>query len=280
LGYVFLFLTVLGFGVSSFFMKLGVQKKHDTFDLSFSLFFIAAIVSAVFFFLDKSSALSREVVLLGIGGGIGLAISFICFIKAINAGHYGLSVAIASASFIVQVLYSIVAWKEPVSLLGILVILTALFLLAYSSNTKEEGSNKSWLKWFVFIFLSFLTDGLALITQAEAAKLPGKNYSTYLFVSYSAGAVFLLFYVLKRRKLDLKATKYGLFSALGNFAGIFFTLKSLETITGNIVFPVYFSGYNILGVLLSVFYLKEKINIIGYIGIALGITGIIITFVK
>lgn len=272
MGWIYLGLTIIGFSVSALCLKLGSLKKCDSSALTFFLFAAGAVYSSVFMLSEKTISISMPLFLLGIMSGLGsLAILF--FIEAVTIGHYGFSVAIMSSSFLFPVLFATIFWKESASFAGIALLVIALLLMAHAGSSGNT-EKKFRLKWLGFILTAFFFNGVPQIASAIVTRMPDKQYFLFLFLSYFLGAALFLPKLTKNSLLDLKLIAFGSLSAGGSFAGLICSLKALETLSANIVFPVYMSGYTITSVLLSFIIFRDKISLLGLLGVIVGIIGI------
>jgi len=102
------------------------------------------------------------------------------------------------------------------------------------------------------------------------------NYYHYLFLSYLVGTVALVGITLPRRRFNPASLTWGTGSAVASYLGVLCTLKALEALTPHVVFPISLSAPIILGVLLSLGMFREKITPRGWLGVASGVTGILI----
>jgi len=281
MGWLFLLLTTFGFAFMTLCSRLATKRGGDPFGFSFFLVVGASIFSFVAMLATGHMYISKEIITIGIIGGVGGIIAVVALSKALQIGHYGFSVSILSASFVLLVIYSVLVWKEPVMLEGIVIILVSIFLMATSE--KKEGESKAvWGKWVLIMLVCFSTNGFALISQGYASLQPKEENFAFLFMSYLSSALFLVPFVIKGRKEKFTKTNliFGFLAAAGSMTGIFATLKACTYLDKNIVFPVYFSAFNIAGLLLSVFFFKDKVNLKGLIGVALGILGVLVVSFK
>jgi len=69
---------------------------------------------------------------------------------------------------------------------------------------------------------------------------------------------------------------YGGLAGLASVAGNMFTLQALGRLPEPVVFPVSLAGPVIGAVLLSVLFFREKTKPLGYVGILLGLGGIVL----
>jgi drug/metabolite transporter (DMT)-like permease len=266
---------VISFSALAFFVKVGSQKKCGATALIFGAFATASVFGLILLLFNLSN-LPPVSIVYGAIGGAGAAVSFVFFTRALAIGNYGFSSAILSASFVIQTVFSAVFLHKPANYFGVAVIVAALFLMSYASGSDKAVYKKDWWKWLVLVFIAFFLNGFPIIFQLLSSRVKDNNYFLYLFFNYLSGAVVLLPLVLKNRDLNRNVLLYGGLAGLGSFFGVFFLLKTLELMDPNITFPVYFTLYNILSAALSVFFFKDRISRLGFLGIMAGIAGIVI----
>lgn len=279
MGWIYLGLVVAGFVAMNFVMKLGSLKGHSSPALTAALFAAAAVLClAVLIVSGGPLDVSVPVVLLAVGGGIGGAIAYFFFLSALKAGPYALTISIYTMSFLIPVVFSIIVWSSPFhrsTAAALLLIVSGVVLISISAaNTKGEAK-AAWLRWLALLGAAFVLTGIPQLAQAAAARLGAINLWFFLFLTFSAGAVVLwLFLLLKGARPSHGLFMYSALAAVGSVAGNFFILRALSKLREPVVFPVSTAGPILAAVLLSVFYFREKIKPLGYLGILVGLAGI------
>ncbi len=280
MGWLFLGLAVAGFVAMNFVMKLGSLKGHSSPTLTASLFAAAAAMCLVKVTVGGEPwYVSAPVVLLAVGGGIGGAAAYFFFLKALEAGPYALTISIYTMAFLIPVAFSILVWFRPLgrsNAAGILLIAAGVALISLSAAAKGKAK-AVWLRWLALLGAAFVLTGIPQVAQAAAARLGAVNLWFFLFVTFAAGAAALWTFLLaKRAKPAPGLFKYGALAALGSVAGNLFTLRALGKLPEPVVFPVSTAGPILAAVLLAVFYFREKIRPLGYLGILAGLAGIVL----
>lgn len=285
MGWIYLGLVVAGFVAMNFVMKLGSLKGHSSPALTAALFAAAAVLClAVLVVSGGPLFVSAPVVLLAVGGGIGGAVAYFFFLSALKAGPYALTISIYTMSFLIPVVFSIIVWASPFdrsTAAAILLIVFGVVLISVSAAGTKGQAKAAWLKWLALIGTAFVLTGIPQLSQAAAARLGAINLWFFLFLTFSAGAVALwLFLLVKGEKPARGLFTYGALAAIGSVAGNFFTLRALAKLREPVVFPVSTAGPILAAVLLSVFYFREKIKPLGYLGILAGLGGIVLMALK
>ncbi|HSQ79253.1 MAG TPA: DMT family transporter [Candidatus Bathyarchaeia archaeon] len=280
MGWIYLALVVAGFVAMNFVMKLGTLKGHSSPALTAALFAAAAALCAgVLMVSGKPVYPSTTLVLLAVGGGVGGAVAYFVFLSALEAGPYALTISIYTMAFLIPVAFSIVVWSRPLggsTAAGIVLIVAGIALISMSGVAAKGAAKAAWLKWLALVGAAFVLTGIPQLSQAAAARLGDINLWFFLFLTFSAGAVALwVFLIAKKAKTRRGLFGYGTLAAVGSVAGNFFTLRALAKLPEPVVFPVSMAGPIVAAVLLSVFYFREKIKPLGYVGIAAGLAGIV-----
>ncbi len=285
MGWVFLALVVAGFVVTNFVMKMGSLKGHSSATLTGSLFAMASFFCCLFLlFLRQPLHISLPVVLLAAGGGVGGAVAYFFFLSALKIGNYALTISIYTMTFLIPVVFSVIFWKRSfgtILALGIIFIVIGIALISTSGSTAENKRTGLWLRWLLFLAAAFLLAGIPQLSQAAAVRLSALNLWFYLFLTFLFGALaFMIFFAAKKIRLDGNVFSFGALAAAGSVAGNFFTLKALTKLPETIVFPVVLSAPVVAAVLLSLLFFREKIRPTGYLGIVIGLAGIVLLMLK
>ena len=285
MGWIYLGLVVAGFVAMNFVMKLGSLKGHSSPALTAALFAAAAVLClAVLVVSGQPLFVSAPVVVLAVCGGIGGAVAYFFFLSALKAGPYALTISIYTMSFLIPVVFSTIVWSAPFdrsSATAILLVVSGVALISISAEGAKGEAKSAWLKWLALVGTAFVLTGIPQLAQAAAARLGAINLWFFLFLTFSAGAAALwLFLLLKGVKPVRGLFGYGALAAVGSVAGNFFTLRALAELREPVVFPVSTAGPILAAVLLSVFYFREKIKPLGYLGILAGLGGIVLMALK
>jgi drug/metabolite transporter (DMT)-like permease len=280
MGWIYLGLVVVGFVAMNFVMKLGSMKGYSSPALTGSLFAAAALFCLVALIISgKPLYISAPIVLLAVGGGIGGAVAYFLFLSALKIGPYAMTISIYTMAFLIPVAFSIVVWFRPLGVstaAGIVLIVAGIALITAAAAAGKGREKGAWVKWMVLLGAAFVLTGIPQIAQAAAARLGTINIWFFLFLTFLSGAVALwLFLLIKGSKPGRSVLLYGSLAAVGSVAGNLFTLKALVRLPETVVFPVSLAGPVIGAVLLSILFFREKIKPLGYLGILVGLAGIV-----
>ena len=285
MGWIYLGLVVAGFVAMNFVMKLGSLKGHSSPALTAALFAAAAVLClAVVTVSGQPLFASAPVIILAVCGGVGGAIAYFFFLSALKAGPYALTISIYTMSFLIPVVFSTIVWSSPFdrsTAAAILLIVSGVALISISAAGRKAEAKAAWLKWLALIGTAFVLTGIPQLAQAAAARLGAINLWAFLFLTFFAGAAALwLFLLFKGEKPVRGLFRYGALAAVGSVAGNFFILRALGKLREPVVFPVSTAGPILAAVVLSVFYFREKIKPLGYLGSLAGLAGIVLMALK
>ncbi len=281
MGYGYIAVVVIGITTVAWLAKLSARNGVSSFELSFTMFGLAAVFGYPFAMRHHvpASAYSARLWWIAIMAGIGGATAVFIFNRAVRIGHFGFSNAIYRSSFVMPVVFSVLFFGAQLNLLtiaGILAILTAIFLVSWSNEVfaKTADSGNGGMLWFVLILCAFSLSGLPRIGQLLIHR-NDLNPSAYLFASYAAGFLTMAIpFAFRGWRIRPLAWLYGGIAAVASFAGVYSTLAALKVLPAFVVFPVTLSAPILLGMFVSLFY-RERIRPLGWIGIFLGIGGIL-----
>ncbi len=277
--YIHIVIVILGITCVGFFTTLASRKGIPGGDMVLSLFGLSTLIGLGVFLLDKKATFSADVTWLALLAGFGGGIAYFLFNAAVRNGHYGFSNAIYRSSYLIAVVFSVLVFKESISfqkLGGIILTTTSIFVISYSNESFSKHAGKTGaLRWFGIILLSFFLSSMPRIGQntVSAFKL---DKTVYLFLSYAPAALLFLILAIRKGSFDKRALLYGGIGAIGSYVSVFSTISAINKLGGVVVFPITLTGPIILGLILSVAFFKEKIRPLGYAGIAIGATGIIL----
>jgi uncharacterized membrane protein len=281
MGFLFIFLVVIGITTVAVMAKLSAMNAVPALDISIVIFVIGTIVSALLVAVKlpvfPPALFAPTFVSVAVIAGAGGAMAVFAFNHAIRIGHFGFSNAIYRSSFLVPVVVDVVffgAALKVTTIIGMMLVLLGIFLMSWSEDSFKKGKQTAF-RWFLIMMLAFLLSGMPRLGQLLTSNW-NQNYFLYLLVYYATGAAILLVPVLRMKKFNPRALIYGSVAGLASYTALFFTLKSLELLKAPVVFPITLSAPIITCVLLSLAMFRETIKPWGWSGIVSGIGGIVI----
>ncbi|MDD4240848.1 MAG: EamA family transporter [Smithellaceae bacterium] len=278
MSFLYLLLIVLGITSVAYLAKLSAKGGVSSFDLTFVMFAAASVLGYFFAIFNHVATASYTVELCSISAmaGIGGGLAVFVFNKSVRIGHFGYSNAIYRSSFLIPVIFSVAffgAILNFVTVAGILCILTSIVLVSWSNEAFAADRKSGNLLWFFMIIGAFGLSGLPRIGQLLISH-QNLNSFAYLFMSYAVGFILLLLlFLIRRKRVKARALLYGILAAFASYVGVYCTLEALKLMPAAVVFPVTLSAPIMLGMFISFMY-REKIRLVGWIGVVVGIGGI------
>ena len=273
--YLFLTIIVIAATVQSVFKKSFNEKVSG----ATSTFSAASTLFALFFFiatLTEKFVLSKEYMIYSFVFAISFSVAAIFLYLALAIGPISLTSLITSFSLLLPTIYGLIYRDEEVSLLLIIgLVLLIISLILINLEKKSEEKNNS-LKWFVYVFIAFISNGsCSIIQNLQQIKCDGKFKNDFMIVALIiCTVVMFIFSLIFERKKVLKALKSGFVyyslcgvaNGLVNYLVIVLSLR----MAASIMFPIISAGGIILTFFISIFLYKEKLSINQIIGIFLG----------
>lgn len=188
-------------------------------------------------------------------------------------------------SLFIPILASYFLFGETFSDYKIIGLIVAFIAIFFTLNKAEATSTES-PKW-QYPLLVLLGFGVIDVLFKKVAAFTAVPYTTSLAVVFS-GALIVAWgtniYQILRKKQVFQANNIGWGIALGllNFGNIYFYLKAHQELSENpsTVFATMNLGVIILGSLIGVFFFKEKLNKMNYLGIALALVAVVLIMIS
>ncbi len=214
--------------------------------------------------------------------GLSLSLSMYVGYKALAQGPLALTCMIISFSVILPVSYGIGFCKEPFSLLTALG-LTALVVAIVFTNVgkKEKRERVNYGKWFFYVFLTFLCDGVCAILQKQHQINYPESYTRefMLFAMLTCSVLYLIMGCWKVKKetfLATKGKKFAFFAGITNATANFLTIVLAGFENASVLFPTISVGTILATLLCGTLIFREKLRLNHYIAILSGIAAIVL----
>lgn len=205
-----------------------------------------------------------------------LSLKYVGIVKTDIAQRLSLFIPILASYFLFGETFS------DYKIIGLIVAFVAIF---FTLNKAEATSTES-PKW-QYPLLVLLGFGVIDVLFKKVAAFTAVPYTTSLAVVFS-GALIVTWgtniYQILRKKQVFQGQNIGWGIALGmlNFGNIYFYLKAHQELSENpsTVFATMNLGVIILGSLIGVFFFKEKLNKMNYLGIALALVAVVLIMIS
>jgi drug/metabolite transporter (DMT)-like permease len=292
IGFFFLLAALAGFGLLGIFHKVADHPDCRPKIIAVILLFWGGVLTTVYtaLFHEKGLSFPPEVLSIGALGGIFSALALFAFQTGLRHGKISTSWLVINLSMSVPILLSIFAFREDVNLVkvgGILLVLAAIVLMWRDKRLdmdkaalegKTPALNRK-SKWLPLMLLAFVANGFAASSQKVLVEAGAGEYAwQFYIVLYWAGFALMAVLSLMRegwpnRREFVVALIMGVCSVAGNVS---LTLALNHGVPGSVAFPVGNGGSLTLVVLAGVLFFRERVHRVGALGIACGISAIII----
>ena len=278
-------------GQNIFKQKFNDKCKSGTF---FFTGMIALFAMAFFIVINRDPYYSAKLIIPSAAFALSYASATFFAVLAIRYGSLAKSCLIISFSLLVPSFYGILFLHEPISLeliLGTILLIVSLVLINYQKEeiveeeeAEEKASKKAPLKWYIFVALAFLGNGMCSTVQKAKQQIHGTEGDN-LFMIVALAMVAVLMFVLaictREERTTIRETVRhgflwailcGVANGLTNYLVILLNLK----LPASTLFPVISSGSLVLSFLYSVFVVREKFSTRQYIGFLIGVVSIVL----
>ncbi len=282
---VSVFSTMTGGIINSIYGKKKAKNEADfqLFNLIGSLICSAVILAVAVF--SSSSFPSSFTVLLALVFGVVTALGAVFTVKALSKGPVSYTTLITTSSMIIPALSGWIFWHEEIGITKIFGIVLMLISVALAVINKEDGKQKTTIKWLFLALAAGLFSGLVGVLQKihQSSEHSGE-LMYFLVIAFSFSAVYSAstLFVLKQKKIK-PTVKFSLKSSAGLMfvgSGAAIALPNminlyLSGVMSSIVFFPVVNGSNLLLMLLvSVVLFREKLRKAQWFGFAIGCTAI------
>ena len=200
---------------------------------------------------------------------------------AINSGPFSLTNLISSYSLILPAIYGIALLDEPISIALIIGILLLMCSLVFINCESKGEPKKITLKWMIFVFMAFVSNGSCSIVQRiQQINCDGRYKNEFMIIALCVStAVLGIIAVFKGKKRALSNLKKGFWwcllrGVLNGIVNLLVIVLALK-IPASVMFPIISAGGIITAVCIALFLYKEKLTRMQLAGLALGIVSVV-----
>lgn len=269
-------------GLTSVFAKTGI-KNTDSILATFlrtiiiSLFLLLIIIFKEninnIFLIDKKTLLFLTL------SGISNTLLWICYFKALDLGTVSKVTPVDKTSIVLTLILSSLFLNEKITTIKIISI--ALILLGTFLTIKKESKDSKENRWILYAILTaFFTS-----TTTVLSKIGIENTNTTLITFLRTVVVLIILTTITLFKKKYKYIKdikkrswlFIILSGLSTSLSWIFYFKALALGEASIVFPIEKLSL-VVSILISIIFLKEKVNKKQIIGIIIIIIGTSLLF--
>ena len=234
-------------------------------------------------------SVSPFTVLLAVIFGLVTVVQQVANAAALASGPLSYTSVIGSMSTVITAFSGLILFGESISVTQIIGIVLMLFCLILSVKKDTDDEKKAAARWLVLCFITCVATGAIGILQKfhQSSEYKGE-LTAFLIIAFAFSFVFsaanIAVIKLKTLKNDgtgkmvflKKKPPIALFAVFFITAGIGIALNNIinlylsGTVPSAIFFPIVNGGGLILTTLASVFFFRERLTRIQWLGIALG----------
>jgi len=274
-------LSLFFMGTQRFLYKVSAERQCNTAWTTFSFMATVAVLSTVLFGLSETGVPDIPFLLfIALVNSASFLVATLTHIEALKHIPTGVAYPIIRLSTIIVVIFSIVFFKDPLSLwqiVGIVLAMAVIFILTRDLHPDQE-TRKNIKRGILFVFISLLAGAVASISSKFAAMHTHKM--AYIAVSYTAAT--LVSFALREKFQTEEAEPnhrdaifIGLVMGIINLAGYYTFLKALSSGPLSIIASI--GGMHfVIAILLSRLIYKEKLTRWRLLGLILTIVSIIL----
>ncbi len=245
-----------------------------------------AIAAVLLFLLSASFGFDFHVgtLLYGVGYGVFFSVSTVAGLAALTSGPMALTSVVVSFSLVVPCFYGIVFLDERLSPLGAagLVLLAASLILL-----RRKSSGQLSARWWIFVLLTLLSNGLCSVVQKlHQTAYPKLYQKEFMLWATLVVLLFLVFSTLRDRFAsrgeEVPTAPSAVPLLLGAGAGVlngganFVSLLLAASENAVILYPVLGASTAVASFLIGRFFFRERITRTQLLGLALGIAAVVL----
>lgn len=271
---IFAVLAAIFSGLTTVFAKVGVAKANSTLVTGLRTIVILIFSIIVFIFLgDGFKNLNLKTIFFIVLSGITTALLWICYFKALSLADVSMVTPIDKLSIVVTLILSFFFLKEKITIIKIvsmIFMISGTFLMV---NRKEKNGEGNWL---IYALLTALFTSLATILGKIGIKDINPNLGTMLRTIIILIIIWGVIFVKKEYKdiknINKKNILFIILSGISTGLSWLFYFMALKEGEASIVFPIEKLSAAV-AILISVIFLKEKLDKKGKLGFCLIIAG-------
>lgn len=284
MNYILLIISLI-LGVTKNIIPKSGKRDFQGFGNLMSVNIITAIIGIIVFSakgLDFSLFSGTTFILLAFLYGLCTLGSQSLYMVATQTGSVSVCSLIYAACFIIPTVFTAMYYNEAFSSLRITGICVMLASVVMISIKGEENTNSS-KKYLFYIFIAMICAGSVGILQKVFSRIyEGKGINEYLFLAFLFILIFSItgkIAVKKKTPSQKHNKKFYLLAILLSLSVVVankLNMFLVGALPGLIFFPIINGGTIMLSAVVSKYLFKEKLSIISWCGIIIGILAIVL----
>ena len=221
---------------------------------------------------------SLQLILFSVIVGAFFITNFLIFSKSVHANGMGITIVFMRLSLLVPILISVYLYSEYLGLiesLGVFLVFGSMALLVPKKGNVRIGKiNAAWLLLFIFILAGFADASLKVYKEEFSIQVNELIFMGLVFSS--AFIIGLIISLLRKGPLFTKGeAQLGGLLGVPNLYSSIFLIWALGTVDGSIAYPVVNIATVIGGSLLGLWYWRDKISTLQWVGMGIAIAAIL-----
>jgi len=282
---LFLILCILSCTVINIIFKLAENSGKNSFYIIMVNYIVAVITGILTAGYDNQlikGIVPENLIMVILLGILFIVMIYLISKSVVEAGVSKTAIA-TRMSMVIPIIFSYFVFKEQITFLKALGIISALVAL-YLTLFKKENKNFSQASFILPVIIFFGAGSIdAMIKYSQEVFVNDSNlplFSTLIFAIAGITGIFLM--IIKSMSWKLFNDKwiwiYGSILGIANYGTVFFFVKALEKsgMSTSVVFGINHTAIVLLSVLIAWILFKEKLSIVNRIGVLLAIASIIL----
>lgn len=271
---IFAILAAIFSGLTTVFAKVGVSKANSTLVTGLRTIVILIFSVIVFMLLgDGFKNLNTKTIIFIVLSGITTALLWICYFKALSLADVSKVTPIDKLSIVVTLILSSAFLNEKITIIKIVSMISMISGTFLMVNKKKDTNDNNWL---IYALLTALFTSLATILGKIGIKDINPNLGTMLRTIIILIIIWGVIFIKKEYKdiynINKKNILFIVLSGLSTGLSWLFYFMALKEGEASIVFPIEKLSAAV-AILISVIFLKEKLDKKGKLGFCLIISG-------
>lgn len=225
-----------------------------------------------------------KVIPYSIAFGTAYCLSTFGIINALRTGPVLISTLIHQLSLIATTIWGFFFWGAELKftvVIGLIFVVAAIYL-CLASGKKNDDDKRFSLRWLFYISLAFVGNaGTSIIQRSEQMAFDGKYGNQLMSMALFLGFIFFLIMFLRSDRSDAKfilkkcyiPVGTGVFNLLLN---LFVIIMATSSLSPSLIYPTISIGSLIIVTLFSLFAFREKLRTSQWVGVALGISAVLL----
>ena len=269
-------------GASGVFSKYATPKL-GIMSVAMLLICVEGLMYSIAFLTWRESAdIGPDDALLALGSCMVGIIGYLCFFESLMQGQVAIAGTISAAYPALAVLGAVVILAETLTSvqgIGVIAIIVGIAALSYEPNPDSKTAMSK--KTLAYALMAFAFWGLWSFSSKVAVDRIGAG-NLFAFYAVSAMITPTLYIMVRRDRLERQRPAFrprtawtlGAVGLAVNVAGAYAFSFALETGNASLVVPIS-SAYPVITVMLAVALLKERIDKLHIIPLALVVVGLV-----